>query len=229
MERSRSDDMKKAWIAVALALNVCGCASNEVGQSQTDIEQRRQIEQEKIAREARVEAEQAELMRIRAEQRQRYEAAQRAAQSEVPVIQTLVPDKVEEEPLADDPRAVLEDPIGPRGSRTIYYQYDAYTIDERYQGLIQAVGKFLLANKGWKLRVEGNCDERGSREYNLALGQRRADSVKRALLLMGVSARQIQAVSFGSEKPKVLEHDEAAYAQNRRSDLVHVTSESASR
>jgi peptidoglycan-associated lipoprotein len=220
--------MNKTWIAVALALSVCGCASTEVGQSQTDIEQRRQIEQERIAREARVEAEQAELMRIRQEQRQRYEATQRAAQPEDPVIQPFVPDSVEEEPLADS-RPALENPIDSVGNRTIYYQYDAYTIDERYHGLIQSLGKFLLANKGWKLRVEGNCDERGSREYNLALGQRRADSVKRALLLMGVSPGQVEAVSFGAEKPKALEHDEAAYAQNRRSELVHVTSESASR
>ena len=79
------------------------------------------------------------------------------------------------------------------------------------------------------LRIEGNCDERGSREYNLALGQRRADSVKRALTLLGVPADQIQTVSYGSEKPKATSHDEQAYAENRRSDLIYPGSKSASK
>jgi peptidoglycan-associated lipoprotein len=69
--------------------------------------------------------------------------------------------------------------------------------------------------------VEGNCDERGSREYNLALGQRRADGVKNAMTLMGVPERQIETVSFGEEKPRASGHDEEAWAQNRRSDIVY--------
>jgi peptidoglycan-associated lipoprotein len=79
----------------------------------------------------------------------------------------------------------------------------------------------LRAHPDLRVNVEGNCDERGSREYNLALGQRRADAVKRALHLLGVSAVQVHAVSFGSEKPKAEGHSEEDFAQNRRSDMVY--------
>ena len=72
------------------------------------------------------------------------------------------------------------------------------------------------------MRIEGNTDERGSREYNLALGQRRAESLKRAMMLLGVPAKQIETVSFGPEKPKAADHDEEAWAENRRSDIVYV-------
>src|ERR671938_62269 len=92
---------------------------------------------------------------------------------------------------------------------------------------MQAHSKFLLAHRELKLRVEGNCDERGSREYNLALGQRRADSVKRALSLLGVPNKQITAASFGSGKPKARGHNDADWAQNRRSDLIYVGGDGA--
>jgi len=106
--------------------------------------------------------------------------------------------------------------------RSIYYDFDAYNIKEEYAHLVEAHGKFLLEHKDMKVRIEGNCDERGSREYNLALGQRRADSVKKAMTLLGVPAKQIQTVSFGAEKPKSPGHDEEAWAENRRSDIVYV-------
>ena len=71
------------------------------------------------------------------------------------------------------------------------------------------------------IRVEGNCDERGSREYNLALGQRRADSLRKAMVLLGVSDKRIETISWGEEKPRALGHDEAAWAQNRRDDIIY--------
>ena len=219
--------MSKVWVAIGVALMVSACGSDEVRQSKTDMEQRRQIEQENAAREARVREEQAELARIREEQRKREEARQRAAQAEAPVIRPIEQANIEQERL-QDPDAQI-DPSKAFGTRTIYYDYDAYNVKEEYLSVVQAHGKFLLAHKEAKLRVEGNCDERGSREYNLALGQRRADSIKRALMLMGVPARQIEAVSFGSEKPKSASHDEQAYAENRRSDLVYVGGETALR
>jgi peptidoglycan-associated lipoprotein len=92
----------------------------------------------------------------------------------------------------------------------------------------EALSKRTLSFYRHTETVEGNCDERGSREYNLALGQRRADSVKRALTLLGVPASQIETVSFGSEKPKATNHDEQAYADNRRSDLMYSGPKSAS-
>jgi len=97
-----------------------------------------------------------------------------------------------------------------------------YNIRDEFQSTVEAHAKFLLEHKELKVRIEGNCDERGSREYNLALGQRRADSVKRAMTLLGVPARQIETVSFGAEKPKALGHDEESWAENRRSDIVYI-------
>jgi peptidoglycan-associated lipoprotein len=104
----------------------------------------------------------------------------------------------------------------------VFYDYDSYTVKAEYQPMLEAHAAFLASHPQAQLEIEGNCDERGSREYNLALGQRRADSVKRALTLLGVPAKQIETVSFGSEKPKAMGHDDDAWAENRRSDLAYV-------
>jgi peptidoglycan-associated lipoprotein len=88
--------------------------------------------------------------------------------------------------------------------------------------MVETHAKFLLENKDLRVRVEGNCDERGSREYNLALGQRRADSVKRAMTLLGVPTSRIETVSFGAEKPRAPGSNEEAWAENRRSDIVYI-------
>ena len=222
--------MKKLWVAMGVALIVSGCGSDEVKSSKTDIEQRRLIEQENAAREARVRQEQEELARIRAEQRKREQAGAQAAQAEAPVVRPIEQENIEQEPIKEpEVNTPPVDPTKAFATRTIYYDYDAYSVKEEYLPVIQAHSKFLLAHKEVKLRIEGNCDERGSREYNLALGQRRADSVKRALTLMGVPPRQIESVSFGSEKPKSTSHDDQAYAENRRSDLVYVGGETALR
>jgi peptidoglycan-associated lipoprotein len=221
--------MKKLWVAIGVALMVAGCGSDEVKQSKTDIEQRRLIEQENAAREARVRQEEQELARIRAEQRKREQSNPQTAQAEAPVIRSIEQANIEQEQIKEPESAPAIDPAKAFATRTIYYDYDAYNVREEYLPVMQAHGQFLLAHKDVKLRVEGNCDERGSREYNLALGQRRADSVKRALMLMGVPARQIETVSYGSEKPKVATHDERAYAENRRSDLVYLGGETALR
>ena len=219
--------MNKLWVTTAAALILSACSSQAVKQSAFDIEQRRQIEQENAAKEARVRQEQEELARAREEARKRDEAAQRAAKTEVPVVRPLEADQFQQEPLSK-PDSTPKDLEAFLAKRTIiYYDYDAYNVKEEYRTLVEAHGKFLLAHRELKVRIEGNCDERGSREYNLALGQRRADSVKRALTLLGVPASQIETVSFGSEKPKAISHDEQAYAENRRSDLVYTGSKSA--
>jgi peptidoglycan-associated lipoprotein len=87
--------------------------------------------------------------------------------------------------------------------------------------VVEAHAKFLTEHADIKIAVQGNCDERGSREYNLALGQRRADSVKRAMVLLGVTEKQIESVSFGAEKPVAFGQDEESWAKNRRSDMVY--------
>ena len=84
-----------------------------------------------------------------------------------------------------------------------------------------AMCKFLVKNPSYKARIQGNADERGSREYNIALGQKRADGVKKLLILMGVQDKQIEAVSLGEEKPRCTESTEECWAQNRRSDILY--------
>ncbi|MBI3715385.1 MAG: peptidoglycan-associated lipoprotein Pal [Betaproteobacteria bacterium] len=102
---------------------------------------------------------------------------------------------------------------------SVYFDYDQSAIKDQYAGVVKAYASYLAA-KGNSEQLEGNCDERGSREYNMALGQKRADSVKKALTALGVKAGNIETVSYGEDKPKAKGHDEAAWAENRRVDFV---------
>ena len=112
------------------------------------------------------------------------------------------------------------DAAGPVGvERVIYFDYDSFTVKPEYQGLVDQHARFLQANKGRSISLEGNTDERGSREYNLALGQKRAEAVRRAMTLVGANDAQIEAVSFGEEKPAVQGSSEEAYAKNRRVEI----------
>jgi peptidoglycan-associated lipoprotein len=103
----------------------------------------------------------------------------------------------------------------------VYFDYDSFAIKDQYQSTIDAHARFLKANPNKRVSLEGHADERGSREYNLALGQKRSDSVRRALSLLGVSDAQTEAVSFGEEKPKAQGSNETAWAENRRSDFSY--------
>jgi peptidoglycan-associated lipoprotein len=104
--------------------------------------------------------------------------------------------------------------------RSVYYEFDQYDVKPEYRALVETHARWLRANPKGRLTIEGNTDERGSREYNVALGQRRAESVTTLMLLMGVKPEQIEAVSFGKEKPRAGGQDEAAWAENRRSDFA---------
>ncbi len=106
-------------------------------------------------------------------------------------------------------------------ARLLYFDYDSYEIKPEAQALIDAHARFLKANPQRRVALEGHTDERGGREYNLALGQRRAEAVRRALALLGVADNQMEAVSFGKEKPAVVGADEAAWAQNRRVEIAY--------
>ncbi|MBM3339199.1 MAG: peptidoglycan-associated lipoprotein Pal [Betaproteobacteria bacterium] len=117
--------------------------------------------------------------------------------------------------------AALSDPSSPVFRKVVYFDFDSFEIREEFRGLIQAHASFLQANKQLKVALQGHTDERGTREYNLALGQKRAESVRKALVTLGVSDTQLEAVSFGEEKPMNQASDEAAYAQNRRAELVY--------
>lgn len=115
----------------------------------------------------------------------------------------------------------LKDPTNILSKRSIYFELDSNVVKEEFKPVVAAHARYLQQNRGIKMTIQGHADERGSREYNLALGQRRADAVKQAMQLLGAQADQIETVSFGEEKPKATGHDEASWAENRRADLAY--------
>lgn len=104
-------------------------------------------------------------------------------------------------------------------AKIVYFDFDSYVVKPEFQSLIEAHAKYLTANKSRKMAIEGHTDERGGREYNLALGQKRAEAVRRALALLGVADAQVEAVSFGKEKPAASGSDEESMAKNRRAEI----------
>jgi peptidoglycan-associated lipoprotein len=115
----------------------------------------------------------------------------------------------------------LNDPKSMLFKRSVFYEFDQSSVKTDYRSLVEAHARYLRDHPGANITIEGNCDERGSREYNLALGQRRADGVKSMMTVLGVPDRQIETVSYGEEKPKAQGHEEGAWSQNRRSDIVY--------
>jgi peptidoglycan-associated lipoprotein len=113
------------------------------------------------------------------------------------------------------------DPRDGYAKRSVYYEFDGYDVKAEYRPLVEAHAKYLKQNPSARITIEGNCDERGSREYNVALGQRRAESVMKMMTLLGVRDGQIESVSFGKEKPRAAGHTDAAMAENRRSDFTY--------
>jgi peptidoglycan-associated lipoprotein len=118
----------------------------------------------------------------------------------------------------DDP---LNDPTNVLAKRSVYFEYDQSIIKDEYVTLIEAHGKYLSKHPERRLVIQGNTDERGGSEYNLALGQRRADAVKKMLQIYGASDSQLEAISFGKEKPKASGSGESVWAENRRADLAY--------
>ena len=115
----------------------------------------------------------------------------------------------------------LKDPNNILSKRSILYDYDSDAIKDEFRPMLQAHARYLNDNRSARMLIQGNTDERGSREYNIALGQRRADAVKRTMVLLGAQDAQIEAASLGEEKPRCEDKSEACYAQNRRSDLLY--------
>ena len=105
--------------------------------------------------------------------------------------------------------------------RIVLFDFDSFVVKDEYRSTVEAHAKFLQANKSARIALQGHADERGSREYNLALGQKRAEAVRKALVVLGVTDAQLEAVSFGEEKPRDEADTEAAYAENRRVDVVY--------
>ena len=115
----------------------------------------------------------------------------------------------------------LKDPNNILSKRSVYFDYDQYVVKDEFRPIVTSHAKYLSSNQGRRITIQGNTDERGSREYNLALGQRRAESVKRAMTVLGVGDGRIETISYGEEKPVATGKDESAWAQNRRADIKY--------
>jgi peptidoglycan-associated lipoprotein len=115
----------------------------------------------------------------------------------------------------------LDDPAGALARRSIYFDFDQYVIKDEFKATLEAHARYLIANRNRRVVIQGNTDERGSREYNLALGQKRSEAVRKALVALGVPDGQLEAVSLGEEKPRASGGDDAAMAENRRADLAY--------
>lgn len=116
---------------------------------------------------------------------------------------------------------LLEEPGSPLANRIVYFEFDSAKIDDESLALLEAHGNFIASNGNVTVRLEGHTDERGSREYNIALGDRRAQSVRRVLLFQGASVDQLDTISYGEEQPAMLGHNEDAWSKNRRVELVY--------
>lgn len=124
--------------------------------------------------------------------------------------------------VSPEQAAMLSDPNNPLSKRVVYFDFDSDAIRDEFRGLIDAHAAFLKNNRAARIILQGHTDERGSRDYNLALGQRRAESVKQALALLGVQDVQVETVSLGEEKPVQEGHDEAAWKLNRRAEIHYL-------
>ena len=116
--------------------------------------------------------------------------------------------------------ATGSDALAAANARTIYFEFDSFAIRPEYQAIIETQARNLKANKNQRISIDGHTDERGGREYNLALGQKRADAVRKALSLLGVADTQMESVSFGKEKPAATGDSEMAMEKNRRAEIV---------
>jgi len=115
----------------------------------------------------------------------------------------------------------LRDPNNILSKRSVFFDYDSNSVKDEYRNVVQAHSRYMSDKRDSRIRIEGNCDERGSREYNLALGQKRAESVKKMMTVQGVQDGRIETVSYGEEKPMSPGHDEQAWSQNRRADIKY--------
>jgi peptidoglycan-associated lipoprotein len=142
---------------------------------------------------------------------------------EKPVAQTPPPvaDTHEVRPVETGSVDPLNDPKGALANRSVYFDFDSYAVRDDGKPVVENHSGYLTKHKERKVLIQGNTDERGGTEYNLALGQKRAEAVRRAMGALGVSDSQIEAVSLGKEKPKAEGHNEAAWAENRRADIVY--------
>lgn len=145
------------------------------------------------------------------------EQAGAPVESRTPGVSTVTAGGLEGRGLPD----ALTNPKSILSKRSVYFDYDKFEVKAEYKDLVAAHAKFLADNRQFKMLIQGNTDDRGSREYNLALGQKRADAMKKMLMLLGAREEQLESVSLGEEKPKNEGQNEAAWAENRRGDMLY--------
>jgi len=148
---------------------------------------------------------------------ERQPARAQTQQPEKPRVATVDVTK----PRAADALSPLKDPKNILSRRQVFFDYDKFDVKEEYRPLIEAHAKYLRENPSARMLIQGNADERGSREYNVGLGQRRSDSVKKMLTLLGARESQLESVSLGEEKPMCSESNEGCWAKNRRGELLY--------
>ena len=146
-------------------------------------------------------------------------AQQSAKTNPVPPGQVARVDLTQGKPPAG--YSILKDPKSILSKRSVYFELDSFSIKDEYKPLVEAHAKYLRENATAKMLIQGNTDDRGSREYNLALGQKRAEAMKRMLILLGAKEDQVEAVSLGEEKPKAQGSTDEAFAENRRDDILY--------
>lgn len=138
----------------------------------------------------------------------------------VVVQQPIKPAQIEPPTELSGP-AMLRDPNNILSKRIIYFDFDSNLVKEEFRPLVAAHAKYISQDRNAKMIIQGNTDERGSREYNIALGQRRSDAVKQMMTVLGADGARVESVSFGEEKPRMQGESEAAYAENRRAEIVY--------
>ena len=146
------------------------------------------------------------------------------APAPAPVAAAPAPARAPVAAPVDDSQALaarLRQQMADLDAKSVYFDFDAFVVKSQYDADLQAQAAFMKANPAAKLNLQGNSDERGGAEYNLALGQKRADAVRKSLGVLGVSTDRIEATSFGKEKPRATGHDESSWAKNRRVDFVN--------
>lgn len=122
-------------------------------------------------------------------------------------------------PMAQDTSSSQADDM--LSKNIVYFDFDKNDVKDDFKGIIQAHANYLSNNPSAKMTVEGNADERGTREYNIGLGERRANAVRQLLVLQGASSSQVDVISYGEERPAVIGHDESAWSKNRRAELIY--------
>lgn len=143
-----------------------------------------------------------------------------AAATSAPTNPAATPKSIEGSAITTTQIPAYLDPKSPISTnRSVYFDYNDFSIKKEYENMLEQHGKYLAANPSVAVKIEGSTDERGGSEYNLALGQKRAEAVRRALMVDGAKDSQVEAISWGKEKPKAGGHDEASWAENRRADL----------